>query len=52
MFFMQDGNIPHAVAIQQAQREITRMGHIASENIHSSVDCFLCAKQRQILTRR
>lgn len=31
---------PPAVAIRQAQLEITRMGRIASENLNSSVECF------------
>lgn len=40
LMFMQEGNLPPAVALRQAQLEITRMGHIASENLKSSVECF------------
>ena len=47
LIFMQEGNLPPAVALQQAQREITRMGHIASENLKSSVDCFFAPSEEK-----
>ena len=40
LIYMQEGNLPPAVALQQAQREITRMGRLASENLKLSVRCF------------
>ncbi len=40
LIYMQEGNLPPAVALSQAQREITRMGHFASENLKLSVKCF------------
>ncbi len=39
-FMTQTGNIPPAVAVSQAQREILRMGKIALENLRLAVDCF------------
>lgn len=40
LIYMQDGNLPPAVALKQAQREITRMGRITVENLKTAVDCF------------
>ncbi|MBQ9395205.1 MAG: Na/Pi cotransporter family protein [Proteobacteria bacterium] len=40
IIYMQDGNLPPAVALKQAQREITRMGRITAENLRTAVDCF------------
>ncbi len=40
LIYMQEGNLPPAVALNQAQREITRMGRLASENLKLSVRCF------------
>lgn len=40
LYMTQTGAIPPAVAVSQAQREITRMGMIARNNLKSAVDCF------------
>ena len=40
LIYMQEGNLPPAVALQQAQREITRMGRLASENLKLSIKGF------------
>lgn len=32
--------LPAAMAVNQAQMEITRMGRIASKNLHRSIECF------------
>lgn len=39
-FMVQTGNIPAAVAIDQARREISRMGSIAFRNMDAALDCF------------
>lgn len=33
-------NIPAAVALHQTQREISRMGKIAADNLNNAIDCF------------
>ena len=40
LVYMQDGNIPPAVALHQAQLEITRMGRFAAQNLRTAIDCF------------
>ena len=40
LYMTQTGTIPSAVALSQAQREITRMGEIASRNLKTSIQCF------------
>jgi phosphate:Na+ symporter len=40
LYMTHTGSIPPAVAVSQAQREITRMGMIARNNLKSAVDCF------------
>jgi phosphate:Na+ symporter len=40
LYMTQTGAIPPAVAVSQAQREITRMGTIARNNLKCAVDCF------------
>lgn len=40
LVFMQDGNLPPAVALSQAQKEITRMARISCKNLRNAVDCF------------
>ncbi len=40
LYMTQTGAIPPAVAISQAIREITRMGHIARDNLKLAVECF------------
>ena len=32
--------LPASVAVSQAQKEITRMGRVASKNLHRAVECF------------
>lgn len=32
--------LPAAMAVSQAQKEITRMGRVASKNLHRSIECF------------
>ena len=40
MYMTQTGAIPSAVALSQAQREIARMGEIASRNLKTAIKCF------------
>lgn len=40
IYMTQTGNIPPAVAVSQAQKEISRMGTIALENLRLSIECF------------
>ena len=40
LYMTQTSAIPPAVALNQAQREIARMGKIASDNLKTAVDCF------------
>ena len=40
LIYMQEGNLPPAVALYQAKLEITRMARIASRNLRTSIDCF------------
>ena len=40
LYMTQTGTIPSAVALSQAQREIARMGEIASRNLKTSIQCF------------
>ena len=47
LIYMQEGNLPPAVALKQAQREITRMGRLASENLKLSVKCFFEPDDKQ-----
>ncbi|MBR4985639.1 MAG: Na/Pi cotransporter family protein [Proteobacteria bacterium] len=48
LIYMQEGNLPPAVALQQAQREITRMGKLASNNLKLAVKCFFEQDQKLI----
>lgn len=40
LYMTQTSNIPAAVAVNQAHREISRMGKIALENLRLAVECF------------
>lgn len=40
IYMTQTGNIPPAVAVSQAQKEISRMGAIALDNLRLAVNCF------------
>ena len=40
MYMTQTGAIPSAVALSQAQREMARMGEIASRNLKTAIKCF------------
>lgn len=40
LVYMQEGNLPPALALEQAQREIARMGRLAGKNLKLAVDCF------------
>lgn len=40
LYMTQTGSIPPAVAMSQAQKEISRMGTIALENLRQSIKCF------------
>ena len=40
LYMTQTGSIPPAVAVSQAQKEISRMGTIALENLRMAVNCF------------
>ena len=43
LIYMQEGNLPPAVALYQAKLEITRMAHIACKNLKTSIECFFNA---------
>ncbi|WP_177975568.1 Na/Pi cotransporter family protein [uncultured Eubacterium sp.] len=40
VFMTQMTKVPAPVALRQTQREITRMGHIAADNLKRALDCF------------
>ena len=40
VYMTQLTKVPAPVALRQAQREITRMGHIAADNLQRALDCF------------
>lgn len=40
LYMTQTGSIPPAVAVSQAQKEISRMGTIALENLRLAIECF------------
>lgn len=40
IYMTQTGSIPPAMALDQAHREITRMGRIARDNLKTAIDCF------------
>ena len=40
LVYIQEGDLPPAVALAQAQREITRMARIAAKNLATAVQCF------------
>ena len=40
VFMTQITKVPAPVALRQTQREITRMGHIAADNLKRALDCF------------
>ncbi len=40
LIYMQDGNLPPAVALDQAQKEITRMARLSCRNLKNAVDAF------------
>ena len=40
VFLTQTDKIPPALAVEQAHREIARMGHIAIDNLHAATECF------------
>lgn len=40
VYMTQISKVPAPVALRQTQREITRMGHIAADNLKRALDCF------------
>ena len=40
VYMTQLTKVPAPVALRQTQREITRMGHIAADNLQRALDCF------------
>lgn len=47
LIYMQEGNLPPAVALYQAKLEITRMAKIAYRNLQTSVDCFFKSDDKE-----
>ena len=47
LIYMQEGNLPPAVALYQAKLEITRMARIASKNLKNSIDCFFSVDDKK-----
>lgn len=39
-YMLNISKLPAAMAVSQAQKEITRMGRVASKNLHRSIECF------------
>ena len=48
IYLTQTDKVPPAVAIDQAHREIARMGHIAIDNLRNSIDCFFDPQDEKI----
>ncbi len=48
LIYMQEGNLPPAVALQQAQMEITRLARYAAQNLQTSIDCFFNRKDELV----
>ncbi|MBQ1266797.1 MAG: Na/Pi cotransporter family protein [Proteobacteria bacterium] len=47
LLYMQEGNLPPAVALYQAKLEITRMAKIAYRNLQTAVDCFFKSDDKE-----
>lgn len=47
LIYMQEGNLPPAVALYQAKLEITRMAKIAYRNLQTAVDCFFKSDDKE-----
>ena len=47
LIYMQQGNLPPAVALYQAKLEITRMARIAYRNLQTAVDCFFKSDDKE-----
>lgn len=47
LIYMQEGNLPPAVALYQAKLEITRMARIAYRNLQTAVDCFFKSDDKE-----
>ncbi|MBO4351765.1 MAG: Na/Pi cotransporter family protein, partial [Proteobacteria bacterium] len=48
LIYMQEGNLPPAVALHQAQMEITRLARFAAQNLQTSIDCFFNRKDELV----
>ncbi|MBR0464130.1 MAG: Na/Pi cotransporter family protein [Clostridia bacterium] len=47
VYLTQTERIPAAIALDQAHREIARMGHLAVDNLATSIDCFFTADEQK-----
>lgn len=50
LYMTQTGSIPPAVAVSQAQKEISRMGTIALDNLRLAIECFFDLDDEKAVT--